>query len=105
MTLKELFDRCDFKEIAQVIKENYPQEEAQMTHFKEAFDVIRHLEPKLNLEYPSYQKVTLSPVPYNDWEKKGKKKDFYISATGGDCWESDLAKEIVVSEELIIRNI
>jgi len=48
MTLKELLARCDFKEIAPEIKKHYPEQATRMTHFKEAFDTLRQLEPKLN---------------------------------------------------------
>jgi hypothetical protein len=105
MTLKELLNRCDFRDIAAVIKDEYPDYAMNMTHFKEAFDVLQHLEPELNPDYESYQKVTLSKSDYEEDEKKGKKRDYYISAhCGGDYWESDLAKEVVVSDELTLTD-
>ena len=106
MTLKELFNRCDFKDIAPVIKEHHYSDKAiNMSHFKEAFDVLRHLEPKLNPDYPSYQKVTITTARNANWEKKEKKNNDYIRAMcGGDYWESDLAKEVVVSGEITLTD-
>jgi hypothetical protein len=103
MTLQELLNLCDFKAIAPIIEKHYPVQ-GQMTHFKEAFDTLRHLEPKLNPDCKD-QEITLSRAEYLDWEKKGKEQDYYICAScWGDFWTSQLAKEIVVSEELTLTH-
>ena len=103
VTLKELLDRCDFKDIALCIAEWYPEEAVNMSHFKEAFDCLRQLEPIHNTEYESGQKITVSKENFEEDEKKFNKpkQDYYISVHPcGDNWESSLAKEIVVPEEL-----
>ncbi|MDR2970681.1 MAG: hypothetical protein LBU83_01950 [Bacteroidales bacterium] len=105
MTLKELLNKCDFKDIAPFIAQNYPEEAGGMPHFKIAFDILQQMTPKLNPDYPSYQEIELSAKLYEKWERKGMEKDYYIRVTcGGDYPESDLAKEIVVSDGLTLTD-
>ena len=105
MTLKELLNRCDFKDIAPHFKRFYPEQATVMYRFKEAFDVLRHLEPKLNPDYPSYQAIKLTRCYNDDNEKIDDNGDYYIHATcGGDFWVSDLAKEIVVADDLSLTD-
>jgi len=105
MTLKELLDRCDFKDIVPCIVKCYPEEAVNMSCLKEAFDTLRHLTPKLNPDYESGQEITICPVYYDEDEKKFYKEDYYIDVHPcGDYWESSLAKDIVVSEELTLTD-
>jgi len=78
-----------------------------MSHFKEAFDCLRQLETELNLDYESGQKITVYRRNFEELEKKiyKPKHDYYIRVHPcGDFWESSLAKEIVVSEELTLTD-
>ena len=105
MTLKELLDRCDFKDIAPYFTRFYPEQATLMYRFKEAFDVLRHLEPKLNPDYPSYQEIKLYKRNYMEYEKSDRNRDYYIRVMcGGDYWESDLAKEIVVADDFSLTD-
>ena len=45
MTLKELLDRCDFEDVAQALVKWYPSIDGPLVPFKEAFDIMRNLEP------------------------------------------------------------
>ncbi|MCL2074112.1 MAG: hypothetical protein FWH18_09330 [Marinilabiliaceae bacterium] len=105
MTLKELLDRCDFKDIAPHFKHFYLEEATVMHRFKEAFDVLRHLEPELNPDYPSYQDIKLTRYYYAENENIDGDRDYYIRVTcGGDYWVSDLAKEIVIADDLSLTD-
>ena len=105
MTLKELLDRCDFKYIAPIIEKYYHEEAESMPHFKIAFDIMRHMKPKLNKNYESYKVVKLSPVKYDKYEREDKEQDYYIRVScGGDYTESDLAKEVAVSKKLTLTD-
>ena len=99
MILQDVIKRCDFKNIAPIIKEHYPKEAVNMYKFKEAFDCLRHMEPKRNPE-SSFQQIEIG-LFYDEYEKKD-----YIHAMSceGDFWESNLAKEIVVSEKLTLSD-
>jgi len=81
MTLKELFDRCDFTDIATNLKRFYPEQAVAMTRFKEAFDTLRNLEPNLNMEYSCYQAIELSKSYYDEYEKEEGGSDYYISVS------------------------
>jgi len=104
MTLQEHLKRCDFKNIAPFIKEYYPEEAVNMYSFKEAFDILRHLEPKLNPDYPSYQEINITKKLCEEFDEDKARKGYYIRVNGGDLWESDLAKEVVMSDDLTLSN-
>ena len=93
MTLKELLDRCDFKDIVPHITANYG--EWRLPHFKEAFDTLRHLTPK-------------KPEFTDDWDETIKivSRDCIIRWRYGEFWwwEEELACEIIVSEELSLSD-
>jgi hypothetical protein len=40
MTLKELLDRCDFRDIAPFIVKIYPEHEHMLCDYKMAFDIL-----------------------------------------------------------------
>lgn len=97
MTLKELLDRCDFKEIAPLIAQIFPDQAKMLKDYKEVFDILRNMEPKLN---PDHNIDVIRIEECDGWCEK------YISVSSceGDYWESSLAKEIIVSDELTLTD-
>jgi len=100
MTLKELLKSCDFKDVAPFITKHDPKAVGSMSHFKEAFDILRHLTPEANSE--NEDKVIRMSKEYDDVFQ-----NHYIRASctcGVDSWESNLAKEIVVEDGLTLTD-
>ena len=95
MTLKELLDSCDFKDVAQAFVKSYPETAESLAPFKEAFDILRQLEPEAN------------PVNREELRLVGRYDEFsqtcYISITRWYEtmeWKYELASEIVVEDGL-----
>jgi hypothetical protein len=96
MTLKELFDRCDFKNIAPKIAEI--SSSVRIHRFKEAFDYLRRLEPQKCEEYPN--DVIEIYIVEREWGG-------FVKAGGNldeSSWAFCLAKEIVVAEGLTLTD-
>ncbi|GEM_PF-2033404 len=97
MKLKELFDKYAFDEILPYLKAIEPEREDSMYQFREAYDLLRHMEPskedcgEVKLEWSS------------DECYEGKYVMVYNLA--GDYWENNLAKEVVLSEDLQISEM
>jgi len=97
MKLKELFDKYTFDEILPYLKAIDPDREDSMYQFREAFDLLRHMEPskrdcgEVRLEWSS--------------EKCIETRYVMVHYLAGDYWEDNLAKEIVLSEDLQISEI
>ena len=97
MTLKELLNSCDFKEIAPFIVKNYPEHEYMLTDYKMAFDILRNMKPEINPDH-NIKEIKI------EWGYDGSKKYISVYSCEGDYWQSSLAKEIIVSEELTLSD-
>ena len=98
MTLKELLDRCDFKDVAQALVKWGPSIDGALVPLKQAFDILRQLEPdptecdELRL-VASYDEV--SQTYYFE----------HISRWGDTMeWKYELASEIVVEDGLTLTD-
>jgi hypothetical protein len=96
MTYKEILERCNFKDIAPYITKYYPKEAWALTHFKEVFDIFRHLEPDTNTENNTIEIVKC----YDEFNKV----KYLRTSGGGDFWTKNLAKEVVFEEELSLSD-
>jgi hypothetical protein len=109
MTLKELFDRCEFKDIAPYISQYYRREAAGMAQFKQAFDILRHTQPEADTENPN-KKITVARNIIEEDLKPFYEEfpDHYIpvsvSNCWGDDWQSELAMEVAVSDEITVSD-
>lgn len=120
MTLKELLDRCDFKDIAPPLK-MYEREspfldrELNLTEFKKTFDVLRHLTPKkrniddeeldITFEWNGCEKNVFNTIRiFGSWYCKKRKFTYPVIGGRGHLsfglWAEELMSEIVVSNEL-----
>ena len=97
MTLKELLNKCEFKDIAPCIINI--SDTVSLSCFKEAFDILRHLEPAADsigggkLEFVKhYNEFTQNTYPLlKQWGEL-------------DSWKCELNSEIIVSDELSLTD-
>ena len=92
MKLKELFDKYTFDEILPYLKAIEPERGDSMYQFREALDLLKRMEPSEE----DCGEVRL------EWSEDEDEADRYIMVNylAGDFWEYNLAKEVVMSEEL-----
>ena len=92
MKLKELFDKYTFDEILPYLRALEPNRLDAMHEFREAFDLLKRMEPSEE----DCGEVRI------EWSQDEYDEDRYISVhpLEGERWDADLAKEVVVSEEL-----
>jgi hypothetical protein len=106
MTLKELLDHCDFKEIAPMIKQWYPTQEIELPYYKMAFDILRHMEPEKDPKNPNETIEIHSGYETQSFYVLSMKYDeeqypaVTVSNCDNDFWKYNLAKEIVVINEI-----
>jgi hypothetical protein len=95
MTLKELLDRFDFKDVASFIVKYYPKQSQTMSRYKQSFDILRHLEPDA---HASNEKIEVVFNCVGD--------GFYkrVHNCGGDFWKKNLTKEIAVSSDIALTD-
>ncbi|MBQ9676845.1 MAG: hypothetical protein IJV44_01755 [Prevotella sp.] len=97
MKLKELFAKYTFDEILPYLKAIDPEKGDSMYQFREAYDLLRHMEPSMNdcgevrLEWSSDKCIGTRYV--------------MVHYLAGDYWEDNLAKEVVLSEDLQISEM
>jgi len=96
MTLKELFERCNFNEIAPFIVKIYPEHKHMLPDYKMAFDILRNMTPEINSDH------NIKDIEISLCRDEQDESEPYISVYSceGDYWQSSLAKEIVVSDDL-----
>ena len=106
MTLKELLDRCDFKDIAPHIKRI--DDVLNLVKFKEAFDTLRHLTPKKR-EWDNtldeetnrkYEIIEIEPEYYENEDVAVPR----VTRMDMAAWEEELACEIIVSDKLSLSD-
>ena len=108
MTLKELLDCFDFKDIAPIIADMSPECKSALPHYKETFDILRHLTPKERAEIPEDIRQWICPYirffPRIDPETGERTAPFGAFDCEGDAWDECLSREIVVSDELTLND-
>ena len=98
MTLKELINRCDFKDIASIIVKSYPETPWALVRFKEAFDILRHLEPEAN---PTNREIRL----VGEYDESSQTYYPHITRWGELLdWKEELSSEIIVEDELMLTD-
>lgn len=92
MKLKELFDKYTFDEILPYLKAINPEKLDSMYQFREAFDLLRHMEP-LKEDCGEVR------IEWSDDEDDAY-KFVTVNHLSGDYWNVGLAKEVVLSDDL-----
>ncbi len=97
MKLKELFDKYTFDEILPYLKAIDPENLDSMYQFREAFDLLRHMEPS---------KEDCGEVRI-EWSDDEDEADRFITVNhlSGDYWNVALAKEVVLSDDLNLNEM
>ena len=97
MKLKELFDKYTFDEIMPYLKAIDPEKEDSTYQFREAFDILRHMEPS----------ESDCGVVRIEWSDDEDEADRFITVNhlAGDLWEHNLAKEVVLADNLQINEM
>ena len=90
MLLGELFGRCAFEEIVPHILREYPEHESQLPYYKEAFDILRHMEYAENG----------AAIPVEWVREKDEEPYIYIGDCEGDYWESNLGKRLEIADDV-----
>jgi len=97
MTLKELLNSCDFKDIAPHIAQISNEAAGNLAPFKQAFDILRNLEPAAEgggeLEIVKcYNEFTQNTYPLvKQWFETGP-------------WKYELNSKVIVSDELTLTD-
>lgn len=94
MKLKELFDKYTFDEILPYLKAIDPEKPDAMPNFREAFDLLRHMEPSKE----QGGEVII------EWSDDEDEADRYVSVChlSGEYWDVALTKEVVVADDLYL---
>ncbi|MBO5593241.1 MAG: hypothetical protein J5931_01415 [Prevotella sp.] len=94
MNLKELFEKHTFDEILPYLKAIDPEKEDSMYQFREAFDLLRHIEPS---------KEDCGEVRI-EWSDDEEEADRFVTVNhlAGDTWDVALAKEVVLADDLYL---
>jgi len=95
MTLKELLNSCDFKDIAPIIAKQDSDASGYLFKFKEAFDILRNIEP----EADTTNREEIRLVRYYD---EFSQTYYPMITRWGDLdnWQHELTSEIIVEDEL-----
>ena len=99
MTLKELLDRCDFKDIVPVIVKHYPETPWAVVDFKGAFDILRHLEPEKNPANREELRLVACFDESSQTTYPGISRWFELGE-----WKDELSSEIIVDDKLTLTD-
>lgn len=103
MTLKQLLDSLTFDEIAPFI--DLEDGRNCLAAFKQHFDYLRHLTPtegvtgEVSVGY--WRDPDLEDDEINDTDENENEHQLFARSLEGDYWESCLAKEIVLDDEVV----
>ena len=92
MTLKELLDKVDFDSLVPFIEKTDGRHLDSVYGYREAYDILRYMKPAEN--FKGEARVEWSGEEYGDDQWIGV---FHLD---DDYWENELAKEIVVGENI-----
>ena len=93
MTLKELLTQVGFDELLPYLEKHEPEHLDNLYDFREAYDILRNLEPAKDFEGKIY-------VEWHGGEWEGEEKWIGVGPMHDCTWEEDLAKEVVVADDI-----
>ena len=98
MTLKELLTQVGFDELLPHLKKHEPEHLDNFYVFREAYDILRSMEPANNFEGKIF-------VEWYGGEWEDEEKWIGVGPMHDCTWKEDLAKEIVVADDVHISKI
>ena len=98
MTLKELLTQVGFDELLPYLEKHELEHLDNLYAFREAYDILRNMEPANNFEGKIF-------VEWHGGEWEDEEKWIGVSPMHDCTWEEDLAKEIVVADDVHISKI
>ena len=93
MTLKELLTQVGFDELLPYLEKHEPEHLDNLYDFREAYDILRNMKPANNFEGKIF-------VEWHGGEWEDEEKWIGVSPMHDCTWEEDLAKEIVVADDI-----
>ena len=93
MTLKELLTQVGFDELLPYLEKHEPEHLDNLYDFREAYDILRNMKPANNFEGKIF-------VEWHGGEWEDEEKWIGVSPMHDCTWEEDLAKEIVVADDV-----
>ena len=93
MTLKELLTQVGFDELLPYLEKHEPEHLDNLYDFREAYDILRNMKPANNFEGKIF-------VEWHGGEWEDEEKWIGVSPMHNCTWEEDLAKEIVVADDV-----
>ena len=93
MTLKELLTQVGFDELLPDLEKHEPEHLDNLYDFREAYDILRNMKPANNFEGKIF-------VEWHGGEWEDEEKWIGVSPMHDCTWEEDLAKEIVVADDI-----
>ena len=98
MTLKELLTQVGFDELLPDLEKHEPEHLDNLYDFREAYDILRNMKPANNFEGKIF-------VEWHGGEWEDEEKWIGVGPMHDCTWEEDLAKEIVVADDVHISKI
>ena len=98
MTLKELLTQVGFDELLPYLEKHEPEHQDNLYAFREAYDILRNMKPANNFEGKIF-------VEWHGGEWEDEEKWIGVNPMHDCTWEEDLAKEIVVADDVHISQI
>lgn len=93
MTLKELLTQVGFDELLPYLEKHEPEHLDNLYAFREAYDILRNMKPANNFEGKIF-------VEWHGGEWEDEEKWIGVGPMHDCTWEEDLAKEIVVADDV-----
>lgn len=93
MTLKELLTQVGFDELLPYLEKHEPEHLDNLYDFHEAYDILRNMKPANNFEGKIF-------VEWHGGGWEDEEKWIGVSPMHDCTWEEDLAKEIVVADDI-----
>ncbi len=93
MTLKELLTQVGFDELLPYLEKHEPEHLDNLYDFREAYDILHNMKPANNFEGKIF-------VEWHGGEWEDEEKWIGVSPMHDCTWEEDLAKEIVVADDV-----
>ena len=93
MTLNELLTQVSFDGLLPCLKEHESKHLDNIYAFREAYDILRGMEPAKDFEGKIF-------VEWHGGEFEGEEKWIGVGPMHDSSWEEDLAKEIVVADDV-----
>lgn len=95
MTLKELLTLVGFDELLPHLKKHEPEYLDNIYAFREVYDILQGMEPAIEFNGEIY-------VEWLGGEFEDEERWISVGAMHDSSWEEDLAKEIVVADDVCL---